>query len=201
MSKILSSFKEAQEIVKKGGVIVAPTDTLYGLLADALNKKAVEKVYQIKKRDPSKPVIVLIPSVDYLNLFNIRPSKQEKKLLENKGITVVIQLPDKNKFEYLHRGTGSIAFRIPDYEKLLDFLKETGVPVVAPSANPEGKPPAESIEKAVQYFGNTVDAYINADFSPSGKPSTIVRVRNSNIQILREGSIKKDDVEKIIKKV
>ncbi|WP_457639248.1 L-threonylcarbamoyladenylate synthase [Persephonella sp.] len=201
MSKILSSFKEAQEIVKKGGVIVAPTDTLYGLLTDALNKKAVEKVYQIKKRDPSKPVIVLIPSVDYLNLFNIRPSKQEKKLLENKGITVVIQLPDKNKFEYLHRGTGSIAFRIPDYEKLLDFLKETGVPVVAPSANPEGKPPAESIEKAVQYFGNTVDAYINADFSPSGKPSTIVRVRNSNIQILREGSIKKDDVEKIIKKV
>ncbi len=195
MIKIEKDFDKAVEIIKKGGVIVAPTDTLYGLLADALNEKAVERVYSLKRRSSKKPFIILIPSTDYLSMFSIKPSSIEKKLLEKKGITVVIDVKD-NRFNYLHRGKNSLAFRIPDYEPLIQFMKKVKKPLVAPSANPEGKTPPKDIKKAVEYFGDKVDLYIDGG-ERKGLPSTIVKV-NSDIKILREGSISEQEIKKMV---
>ncbi len=199
MSKISKSFSEAVKIIKSGGVIVAPTDTLYGILVNALDKEAVKKVYEIKGRNLKKPFIILIPSVDSLILFGIKPSLEEKKLLESKGITVVMDLPEKvlDKFEYLHRGQKSLAFRIPDNEELLNFLKELKLPVIAPSANPEGKKPASDIQEAVRYFGNKVDLYIDKG-KLEGKPSTIVKIKDG-LKILRKGSKDIKEIKEILK--
>ncbi|WP_297473326.1 L-threonylcarbamoyladenylate synthase [Persephonella sp.] len=195
MIKIKKDFDKAVEVIKKGGVIVAPTDTLYGLLADALNKKAVERVYSLKKRSPDKPLIILIPSIDYLSIFGIKPSSVEEKLLERKGITVVMDIQD-SKYEYLHRGKSSLAFRIPDYKPLIEFIRKVEKPLVAPSANPEGKPPPEDIKKAVEYFGDKVDLYVDKG-KKKGLPSTIVKV-NKDIKIIREGSIPGQEIKKML---
>ncbi len=195
MIKIEKDFDKAVDIIKNGGVIVAPTDTLYGLLADALNEKAVERVYSLKKRSPDKPLIILIPSTDYFSMFGIKPSNKEKKLLERKGITVVFDIQN-SKFEYLHRGKNSLAFRIPDYKPLVDFMNKIKRPLVAPSANPEGKSPPSDIKKAVEYFGEKVDLYIDKGERKS-QPSTIVKV-NKDIKILREGSIPEQEIKKML---
>ena len=200
MIRISTDFKKAEEVLKSGGIVVAPTDTLYGILADALNPEAVEKVYKLKKRKGNKPVIVLIPSVEYLKLFDVYPKKEEIKLLKHGGITVIIPLKDSKKFFYLHRGAGSIAFRIPKKEELIKLMKNIKKPLIAPSANPEGKNPAKDIDEAVAYFGDSIDLYIDGGEIKSSIPSTIVKV-NSQVQIIREGSVKKEHIDKIIKSV
>jgi L-threonylcarbamoyladenylate synthase len=195
MSRIEKDFSKAVKILKKGGVIVAPTDTIYGILADALNEEAVNRIYALKERSPEKPFIILIPDVDYLSFFGIKPSEKEKKVLEKRGVTVILDLPDE-RFEYLHRGKKSLAFRIPDYEELVKFIKKVGKPLVAPSANPEGKKPAENIKEAVDYFQDKIDIYIDKG-ELKGKPSTIVKF-NGELKILREGSVSEDEIRKMI---
>jgi len=199
MINLFSSFEEAIDVVKKGGVIVAPTDTLYGLIGDATSPNTVERVYRLKDRTPTKPVILLIPSVEYLGLFGIKPSKKEKKLLEHKGITVVLDLPDEKikEFAYLHRGTGSLAFRIPNDKQLLNFLNRVGKPVVAPSANPEGKIPATDINRAIEYFGESVDGYIKGEKIKKVVPSTILKIERE-LKVIREGSIPVDKIKKLL---
>ena len=199
MSKVSKDFSEAIEILKSGGIVIAPTDTLYGILANALDKNAVKKVYKLKGRDTSKPFIILIPSVDYLSLFGIKPTLKEKRLLESRGITVVIDLSEEvlDKFEYLHRGQKSLAFRIPDNEELIQFLKNLKLPVIAPSANPEGEKPASDIQEAVRYFGNKVDLYIDKG-KLEGKPSTIVKIKD-RLKILRKGSKDIKELKEILK--
>ncbi len=199
MSKISKDFSEAIEAIKSGNIVVAPTDTLYGILANALDKNAVEKAYKLKGRDASKPFIILIPSVDYLSLFGIKPISEEKRLLNSRGITVVIDLPEEvlDKFEYLHRGQNSLAFRVPDNEELIQFLKNLKLPVIAPSANPEGERPASDIQEAIRYFGNKVDLYIDKG-KLEGKPSTIVKIKDG-LKILRKGSKDIEEIKEILK--
>lgn len=126
-------------ILKNGGIGILATETLYGLVGSALSKKAVERIYKLKKRTPSKPFIILISNLNDLNHFNIKINNSIKKFLQKiwpNPVSIILLCHD-NKFEYLHRGTNTLAFRIPDKPDLLELLKQTG-PLVAPSANPEG---------------------------------------------------------------
>ncbi|NPA58031.1 MAG: threonylcarbamoyl-AMP synthase [Aquificae bacterium] len=191
-------FEKAVKIIKSGGVVVAPTDTVYGLLADATDKNAVERVYRLKKRTPTKPVIVLVPSTDYLKFFRIVPKEEEKKLLEKKGITVVLDLPEAENFYYLHRGKGSIAFRIPDRKELIDFLRKVNRPVIAPSSNPEGEKPATDIQEAYRYFGESVDGYVDGGKVENTTPSTIVKI-DGGIKIIREGTADLKRITELLK--
>ncbi|WP_456392359.1 L-threonylcarbamoyladenylate synthase [Persephonella sp.] len=203
MTEFFGSIKDTADLLKKGGVVVAPTDTLYGILADALNPGAVERVYRIKGRTPSKPVIVLIPSTDFLDKFGVKPSRKESTLLNRKGITVVIELPRSvsDRFRYLHRGTGSIAFRIPENTELIQLMEATDIPLVAPSANPEGMPPAVDVDSAFEYFGNAIDGYVRGKTVVEAVPSTIVKIKGDRPEIIREGSISAEEIEKILKKI
>ncbi len=198
--RISDNIFDAVEFLKNGRIVVSPTDTILGILGNALNKSVVEKVYKIKNRTPTKPYIILIPNISYLNIFGITPTKNEKKLLEHKGITVIFDLPEEKlkELEYLHRGTNSLAFRIPDDKNLINMLKDLGKPVIAPSANPEGKEPAKSIEEAIKYFGDKIDLYIKGRSKEI--PSSIVKLENNKLQILREGNISKKELEQILEK-
>lgn len=168
-------IKELVKIIKQGRVAVIPTDTLYGLVAGAFSNKAIGKIYKIKKRQKSKPLITLISSLTDLKKFKIKPSQEELKILRTvwPGPVSVI-LSGK-------------AFRLPKKKSLIEVLKKTG-PLVAPSANPEGKKAALTIQEARKYFGNQVDFYL-AGGRLRGQPSTLIEIRNREIKVLRQGVV------------
>ena len=176
-------------ILKKGGIGVMPTDTIYGIVGSALDRATVERIYAIRRRNPKKPLIILIGSMRDLRRFGIRPDRKSaaifRKLWPGK---VSIILPCRNKkFTYLHRGTKSLAFRLPAKRSLRNLLKRTG-PLVAPSANWEGHPPARTIAQAKRYFGKGVDFYVGTGLLDS-PPSTLVAIRRGRVIVLRPGAV------------
>ncbi len=175
------------EILKTGGIAVIPTDTIYGIVACAENEKSVEKIYSARQRASEKPCIILISRIEDLDRFNIRISKEERRVLSEvwPGPVSVILECYEEKFKYLHRGTNSLAFRMPKSEFLENVIKEIG-PLLAPSANIEGEAPAQTVEEAINYFGEKVSTYIDGG-KISGKPSKIIKLHNDgSISILRE---------------
>jgi len=175
------------EKLKRGKIAVIPTDTIYGLATSALLPNGVEKIYQIKGRTPEKPLIILISQFSDLALFKIKTNKEVKKILKKvwPGKVSVILPCAEDKFYYLHRGTNSLAFRLPAKTNLMDLLKITG-PLISTSANPEGKPYAKIVPEAKKYFGNSVDFYINEGLLES-TPSTLIEIKNGKLKILRQG--------------
>jgi len=179
------------KILKSGGIGVMPTDTIYGLLGSALNKKTVERIYQVRKRKPNKPLIILIGAIKDLDLFRIKLNQETSKILNTywPGKISIILPCQLKKFEYLHRGTKTLAFRLPKNKWLQDLLKKAG-PLVAPSANPEGLSPAKNITEAKKYFGNQVDFYRAGKIYSSSKPSTLIEIKKDKINVIREGAVK-----------
>ena len=167
------------KVLKAGGVGVLLTDTIYGLVGRALNKKAVEKIYKIKGRNHKKPLIILIASLKDLKRFGVKVDSELIKVLKKfwPGPVSIILPCRSKKFEYLHRGTKSLAFRLPKKRGLIALIKQAG-PLVAPSANPEGLPPARNVKEAQKYFGRQVDFY-QKGLKAKGKPSKLIKVSGS----------------------
>jgi L-threonylcarbamoyladenylate synthase len=179
--------KNLVTVLKNGGIAVIPTDTIYGVVASAFHKDAVERIYQVKKRDTTKACIVLIGDFSDLQLFDIRLNTWQKKFIEQHWpgpLSIIIDMPDE-RFSYLHRGNQSIAFRLPEDNELRTLVHQAG-PLIAPSANPEGAMPAETIEQAQKYFGDTVD-YYKDEGQRIGEPSTLVKLNTENYVLLRKG--------------
>jgi L-threonylcarbamoyladenylate synthase len=205
---------KAALLLKEGAIGVIPTDTIYGICTSAFNRKSVEKVYRLRKRNPNKPCIILISNFDDLKKFNVRLNSWQRKILEKlwpgkisvilslqiNADTTLINADNKNNksnryqrssvlnrrssVEYLHRGTNSLSFRLPKNKLILNILKISG-PLIAPSANWEGYEPAKNIREAKRYFGNKVFYLDRGDLI--SKPSTLIDLREKKIKILREG--------------
>ncbi len=171
---------------------VIPTDTLYGIVASAFDKKAVERIYKIKSRNKAKAPIILISSINDLKKFYVSnlPIRTNKRMVDESWpgkVSIIFPLGamGKKKFKYLHRGLGSLAFRLPKKKSLLDLLKKAG-PLIAPSANPEGLLPVATIKEAKKYFGNKIDIYIHGR-KLSGKPSKLISIdKSGRVQVLRK---------------
>jgi L-threonylcarbamoyladenylate synthase len=174
-----NDHKDVIPLLKKGKVGVMPTDTIYGLLASALKKASVERVFKLKNRDETKPLIILISSKAEISKFDIRLTNDQtqslRDLLKQNGATSFILPCQSTKFKYLHRGQNSLAFRIPKDKELLAVLRKTG-PLAAPSANLQGELPAQNIDLAKLYFGSKVDFYLDKGPRPS-KASAIIRIK------------------------
>ena len=183
-------LKLTAEILKNGGVGILPTDTIYGLVGSALLEDSVKKIYKLRKRNPGKPMIILIGSIKDLSLFKIRPTKKEKTILNKvwPGKVSVVLPCVSQKFSYLHCGEKSLAFRLPQPKWLNQLLSRTG-PLVAPSANREGKKSALTIKEAKKYFGKRVDFYFDSG-KLSSLPSTLITLKKGKVTVLREGVVK-----------
>lgn len=186
-----NNWQKAEEILKKDGVVLLPTDTLYGLVARGFSKKAVEKLYKIKDRIENKPFIILINSYQNLETFGIKIDKEQAKILGKfwPGKVSVIFPCMLNKWHYIHRGVESIAFRMvgPKNKNLFNLINKVG-PLVAPSANKEGRKPAVDVSEAKNYFGEEVSLYINGG-KREFKPSTLIIFKNNDLVILRQGDV------------
>jgi L-threonylcarbamoyladenylate synthase len=184
------NLDEAKELLIQGKIGVLPTDTLYGIHAKALNRKSVERIYNVRERNPQKPFIILISSLEDLNLFGITITDTMKDFLENHWpdrLSVILPCNDIN-LEYLHRGTNSLAFRMPKKIDLLELVNQTG-PLVSTSVNPEGKEPAKTIEEAKLYFGDKLDFYVDQGILNS-PPSTVIKIENEKVEIIRQGAVR-----------
>ncbi|MFA5368416.1 MAG: L-threonylcarbamoyladenylate synthase [Candidatus Paceibacterota bacterium] len=176
-------IKEIGQGLKLGKIGVIPTDTIYGIVCSALNKKSVKKLYKIRKRSLEKPMIILISSIKDLELFDVKIEKEIIKKYWPGKVSIIADYLGKN-FTYLSRKEKSLAFRLPNNKLLINILKISG-PLVAPSANTEGKKPAETIDQAIDYFGDIVDFYV--DFGRlKSKPSKIITIKNKKIKIIRK---------------
>lgn len=164
------------KLLKKGQIGVIPTDTIYGLIGNALNPKVVERIYRVKKRPKRKPFIVLINSQKELEKFGIKINQRLKQFLKkNWPGTISVILPCKNKeFSYLAKKSRGLAFRMPKTPWLRKLLKKTG-PLVAPSANISDKPPAKTIKEAMKYFDRKVDFYLDKG-RIEGEPSMLIKI-------------------------
>lgn len=183
-------IQEITHHLKKGGVGILPTDTVYGIVASAFSKRGVERVYRLRKRSSRKAYIILINSLSDLVVFDVRIDKEVRTILRRVWpgkVSVVLPLLQKKQFHYLDRGLGTLAFRLPDDPFLKKLLKKSG-PLVAPSANPEGKPPASTIEEAAAYFGSRVDFYIDGG-TQTTKPSTLIVFTPNGVKVLRRGAV------------
>ncbi len=172
-------------MIAEGAVGVFPTDTLYGLIGSALNPDAVERIYFLKQRNSTKPLIVLINDIAMLESFGVELSeKLEERLREYWPGPYSIVLPTiDEQFEYLSRGHDTIAFRLPDNEQLRELITIAG-PLVAPSANPEGRPPATTTEEARAYFGSDAEFYVDGG-TLEGPPSTLIEFDGDEVTTLR----------------
>jgi L-threonylcarbamoyladenylate synthase len=173
------------KILERGGVGVLPTDTIYGIVGSALKPKTVERIYRLRRRNRKKPMIILIGSIDDLKRFGVNHDSKTKEILNRfwpGKVSIILPCPSK-KFAYLHRGAKTLAFRLPAKRSLREFLRKTG-PLVAPSANPEGKPPAKTIREAKKYFGKKVDFYLDIG-RLAGKPSKLVDLLSRRRAVVR----------------
>jgi L-threonylcarbamoyladenylate synthase len=166
------NYLNVADVLNSGKVAVIPTDTIYGVVARAADEEAVKKVYKIRQRDIAKPCIILIADLEQLKDFDI-----DKKYLDVAkkywpGPVSLIFPTHKTGINHLTKNTGTIALRLPDNNELRQLIRQTG-PLIAPSANPEGLPPATTIDKAKAYFGNQVDIYVDNGPMPF-EPSTLI---------------------------
>jgi L-threonylcarbamoyladenylate synthase len=192
LDKIKTSMQDFNltKSILAGDIGVMPTDTIYGLMGLALNKKVVQRIYKVRKRSPEKPFIILISSIEDLGLFGIKISAQEKAVLEKfwPGKISMILSCKSSKWQYLHRGTKGLAFRLPKKPSLINILKQTG-PLISTSANPEGEIPAKTIAEAKKYFGHEVDFYVSG--RSNSEPSTLAKLQNNGeLIVLRQGAVK-----------
>jgi len=181
-------------IFKNGGVAIMPTDTIYGIVGQAENISTVNLIYKLKKRNPEKPCIILISDVKQLENFSITLSEEQKNKLKEywsfdpaqdlRPTSIILDCLDPS-LEHLHRGTNTLAFRFPAPQSLRDLIDKTG-PLIAPSANPEGLPPAKNILEARKYFSDAVDFYLDGG-EILGKASKIIRLhKDGTVDILRQ---------------
>ncbi len=171
--------------LKEGGIVVARTDTLYGVLARADDETAVERVFAVKGRSNHKSPIVLISSRE--QMFVPLP-KAQAHLADDMWpgpVTIAVPVDKSSAPSWLHRGNDEFGHRLPAKDDLHDLIDRTG-PLIAPSANPERSDPAMNISQAIDYFGDKVDIYVDGGEVIDPKPSKLLRIdEQGNIERLR----------------
>ena len=169
----------------RGEVGVLPTDTLYGLVARIANPDAVERLYALKHRE-KKPGTTIAASVDQLQELGIDAALLDK-LRPYWPAPLSIVLPLGPELQHLHQGVGESPFRVVADEALSMLPEQTG-PLVTSSANQPGEPPAQTLHEAQAYFGDHIDFYVDGGNIGDRPPSTIARMGDNGLEILRQGA-------------
>ncbi len=192
-------IRRAVRIIKSGGVVAFPTETVYGIGASIFSRKGIKKIYELKGRPADNPLIVHIS--DEKDIYKVARDVPEKALkLARKFWPGPLTLILKKRKRIPHEATGgldTVAIRMPAHPIALKLIKESGVPIAAPSANISGKPSPTKAEHVRKYFGEKV-FIIDGGETKYGIESTVVDLTSSPPRILRSGAITKDKIEKTL---
>jgi len=185
----LEKIREAAEVIKSGGVVAFPTETVYGLAADFFNQQAVDKIFQVKKRPKQKPLAVQIADstdLEKLDCFVPPLAFQLMSKFWPGPLTLVFA-----------RQQATLGVRIPDNRIAQELIKESQTPLVAPSANLTGAPAAKTAEEVLETFDGLIEMVIDAGEVELGIASTVVDLTVSPYKILREGAISRQDIQHV----
>lgn len=201
--ELLSGFRQAKVALDRAEVVVIPTDTVYGLAADAFNIKGVELLHATKGIDRSTPPTVLIPKVETMSAL-----ATDLPLIANQlaaafwpgALTMVLKAQSTLNWD-LGETRGTVALRMPDHKITLALLEDAG-PLAVTAANPIGEPAAVTAQQAAEYFQGKASVFLDAGSSPKGEASTILdlsQVRDGQpIRVLRKGAISLDRIRSVI---
>ncbi|HUW46467.1 MAG TPA: L-threonylcarbamoyladenylate synthase [Dehalococcoidia bacterium] len=200
MGVLQREIEKGVKILQKGGVIAFPTDTVYGLGADAFNSTAVERIYEIKNRPKHRQLPLLIADVEQLTTL-AKPIPEIAWFLARRfwpgGLTLVLSKTDSLPV-YLASGP-TMAVRVPNHPVCLALIQHLGNPIIGTSANISGQPTALTAEEVGQQLGGKIDLIINGGKCPGGKESTVVDVTHEAPVILRQGIIPSYEIDKAYK--
>lgn len=187
-------------VLKKNGIIVYPTETFYGLGANCLSSEAVKKIYALKKRDPTKPLPVMISNRSMLNsvVAEIPPTAKPFLRLYWPGPLTLIFPANPLLPTELLGATKSIGVRLPAHAGLRDLVKKAGFPITATSANISGEEELSDPKKVFEVFAGKVDCIVDGGETKGGRPSTVVDLTPTKPQILREGAIPASELQEIL---
>ncbi|OGO24115.1 MAG: threonylcarbamoyl-AMP synthase [Chloroflexi bacterium RBG_16_51_9] len=186
-------------ILRNGGVIAYPTDTVYGLGAGIGFPRAIERIYAVKERPLSMPLPLLLDDVFQLTELADSVPPLARLLMEKfwpGGLTLV--LPASSSVpDFITAGGKTVAVRIPDHPVPLALIKALGTPIVGTSANLSGQPSALTADEVYSQIGAKIDFVIDGGRCPGGKESTIIDVTGETPVILREGAITRAEIERV----
>lgn len=182
-------IEKAIKSIKKGEVMVFPTDTVYGLVADATNKKAVEKIFRIKKRQFNKPIPIFVKDMRIAKKLALIDKNQERFLTKVWPGKTTAVLKRKQGIKLYGVDKKTIGLRIPNYRFLNALLKKTSHPLTGTSANISGKPASTKIKEVLTQFSDKrhqPDLVLDAGNLKPSKPSTVVDLTGKRSKILRK---------------
>ena len=199
-SRTIDSLSRALEALKCGDVIVFPTETFYGLGADALDYSAVEKIVSLKGRGSDNPIAIIIGDEKGLGSVVTEVPPVARSLIEHfwPGPLTLI-LPARNGLPHaLLNRQGGIGVRISSHPLAARLARELGRPLTATSANRAGKEPARTLAEAKAYFSNQIDVFVDGGKLGGKKGSTVAEVVGNQLRILREGEIGSEALEEVL---
>jgi L-threonylcarbamoyladenylate synthase len=193
----------AAEIIKSGGLVAVPTETVYGLAANGLDGNAVMKIYEVKNRPETKPISLLVSGMADAEKF-CREIPDAAYLLAEKfwpgPLTMVLKkrgsVPD-----IVTAGGDTVGVRCPDHPKTLALIQLAGVPLAAPSANLSGAPSPKNVDDVLKVFDGKIDGAVDGGPCTVGIESTIVDLTVSPARILRQGGLAREAIENVVGKI
>jgi L-threonylcarbamoyladenylate synthase len=195
-------FVAAVAALKRGDVIAFPTETLYGLGADALDPAAVEKVFQLKGRDIANPIPVLVADRTMLDrlVTDVTPLA-ERLIAEFWPGPLTLVLPARDDLpKPLLNSSGNIGVRISSQPIAAELVKALGHPLTATSANPSGQPAARTVDQARNYFSRKIEIFVDGGELTSRTGSTVAEICGGQIRIIREGDVSREALQDIAEK-
>jgi L-threonylcarbamoyladenylate synthase len=196
----IEKIRHAAQIIKKGGLVVFPTETVYGLGANAFDEDAVRKVFKVKGRPPDNPLIVHIADINYIKILTKGIPPKAKELIKKfwpGPLTIVLKKSNK-VLDIVTAGSDAVALRMPDNKIALSLIKECGLPLVAPSANRSGRPSPTRTKDVIEDMEGLVDLIIDGGTTKIGIESTVIDMTVDIPTILRPGAITVEAIEKTI---
>ena len=197
------AIRECAELIKKGKLVVFPTETVYGLGADALNEKAVKGIFRAKGRPSDNPLIVHISSIEMLRSIVTEVPPAAKKLMSKfwPGPLSIVFKSNGKVAESVTAGLPTVAVRMPDHKVALALIMQSEVPIAAPSANISGKPSVTWAVHAIEDLKDKVDAIIDSKYCKYGLESTVIDLTTKIPTLLRPGTVTLEQLERILGEV
>ncbi len=199
----LKKFKEeelkpAAQAIQHGRVVAFPTDTFYGLGADPFNLSAIERVYQIKGRPRSKPLLLLIDKIEQAKMLTAEIPDTFAEIAKEfwpGPLTIVLRASDRLPLK-VTGGTGNIGLRLPACKLARSLIRSSGTPLTATSANLSTLPSCSSASQVLGQIGGRVDVIVDGGAVPANKPSTVIDLTGPKMQVIREGAIRSIQLKK-----
>lgn len=198
-TSLLEGMRKAKLALAKGDLVVVPTDTVYGLAADAFNAEAVQALLDAKGRGRQSPPPVLIPNVDSLYALADTVSDTALKLAEKfwpGPLTMIFRAQASLQWD-LGETRGTVALRVPNHKIALALLAESG-PLAVSSANLTGEPAANNAQQAQNHLGDKVAVYLDGGEAALGEASTILILTGEKVRIVREGALKRLELQEFL---